>query len=410
MPLSSAWAASNYAPAATDDPFLPRYVAMQSEALQRIADRLTERLPEDEQRSTRTALALFAALQEADRRAIFTYPLYQYWWLQLCRRYRSGQLTAVREWLRALPSFVIIPSIKHGALPQEGLTVPVEAGDVRFPAHAIRISLGAPAGSEARVTARGTDIHVTSRSLDVTVARDALLERCVAWPRVWRPQGVGPATIDVDGSDPWTHAFLHDLSKTETPPEREAGELRATSLDPLLCRQLGSCLQRLRMLWPQMAAELETNVRLFVPIISDTMEAFTNTGWQGGIFLRTDFDVEWFLLERLVHESSHLRLNLIMATEKIHNARPEERLPSPFRAGLRPVNGLYHGAFVFTRSAEVLVRLYGATHNETVRQRVAELRQKAEASFGIIERHVPLTAFGQSLFDEIRTALAAIAH
>jgi HEXXH motif-containing protein len=134
------------------------------------------------------------------------------------------------------------------------------------------------------------------------------------------------------------------------------------------------------------------------------MEAFTNTSWQGGVFLRADFTTAWFLLERLVHESSHLRLNVIMACEKVHYANPEERVPSPFRAGPRPVNGLYHGAFVFTRSAEVLARLYESTRDQAVAHRIRELRLKVQASFEIIDRYVLLTPFGRTLLDDIYKA------
>ena len=407
-PVPSVGPAGAYAPAGPDDPFMPAYVALQGEALCRIAGRLAERLPVEERRSAGLALGLFRQLPESERRAILTHPLYQYWWGQLCRRYRAGQLLASRQWLLRLPAFIALPSLRNDLLPPEGFSIPVDGGMLRFPAEDLRIYLGDTDAGTARLTQEGEQIYVSCGGRSQVLYRAALIDRQATAPALWRPKTVGPAAIPVDGTDIWMHTFLHDLNKTETSPGHAPSVLRATDLGPSQYERLDGELRRLRKIWPDMADEIGTNVRLFSPIVSETMEAFTNTGWQGGIFLRSDFEIDWFLLERLVHESSHLRLNLIMASAMLHTAPLDMRLPSPFRAGPRPINGLYHGAFVVTRSAEALARHFMAGGDETVRIRVAVLREKVEKSFEILDRDVPLTDFGQRLLAETREALAAL--
>jgi HEXXH motif-containing protein len=403
-------AASLYAPAVGADALVRRYIALQSEALSRIGGRIAERLPGPERHNVEAALALFGTLPAAERQGILCHPLYHYWWRGLRGSYRAGEMAPVRRWARAFPALVVPAGLRSGAFPEEGLLIEVaEDGAIRFRTESLVLPGGRPCQS-ARVSVSKDSVGVSGADFAFELPLQALTVRNFAGAGLEHAATVGPMAAAIDTRDPWIHAFLRDLNITETAPDQPLRELRAIDLDDRRVSALSRNLDDIAELWPEMSAEMAVNVRLFVPVVSDTMEAFTNTGFQGGIFLRADFAVEWFLLERLVHEASHLRLNLIMAIEAIHTAPPDLRLPSPFRGEPRPVNGLFHGAFVFTRSAEALARLHARTGEPAVASRVAELSDKAAASFGIIESHVPLTPFGQTLVQDIRTTLFAIAR
>jgi HEXXH motif-containing protein len=169
-----------------------------------------------------------------------------------------------------------------------------------------------------------------------------------------------------------------------------------------LALQLSGGLDLLRDSWPEMSAEISADVRLIVPMMSERNAAFTNTAWQGAIFLRGDFRDELFLIERLVHESSHLRLNAEMLVTPMHTHAWDEGVSSPFRAGQRPVTGLIHGIFVFTRAAEALLTVTRDTSDEGVgASRARALLDKVEIALQTVRTQVRLTDSGRRLIDDV---------
>ncbi|MFI6172492.1 aKG-HExxH-type peptide beta-hydroxylase [Nocardia sp. NPDC051052] len=173
--------------------------------------------------------------------------------------------------------------------------------------------------------------------------------------------------------------------------------------------QLAACFERLGARWPEIRAEIEESVRLIVPIRSRRTSAFSNTAWQGAVFLRDDFADPLFLVERLVHESSHIRLNAAMVFSPLHHHAWDDRVDSPFRAGPRPVTGLIHGAFVFTRAAEALLRVSVETpsaHRGAAQARA--LLDKVSNALATVRSAVRLTDHGECLIGEISAAHAAL--
>jgi HEXXH motif-containing protein len=174
---------------------------------------------------------------------------------------------------------------------------------------------------------------------------------------------------------------------------------------PRLRRSLEACFEQLAVGWPAMRAEIESSVRLIVPVRTNRITAFSNTAWQGAVFLRDDFDDPLFLVERLVHESSHLRLNAVMAFAALHEHAWDDRVESPFRAGPRPVSGLMHGALVFTRAAEALLRVSrDSPQEQRGAARALALLIKVRDALVPLRSAVRLTECGKRLVSEIDTA------
>lgn len=158
-----------------------------------------------------------------------------------------------------------------------------------------------------------------------------------------------------------------------------------------------------------MYEEITTSVSLVVPIRSSRTAAFSNTAWQGAVFLRDDFSDPLFLVERLVHEASHLHLNAVMARTPLHTHAWDDHVESPFRNGPRPVTGLLHGVFVFTRAAEALLRTSAGTPDaERGARQARALVDKVSVAMTTVRSSVRLTEAGRHLIDDTERAHDAV--
>lgn len=225
-------------------------------------------------------------------------------------------------------------------------------------------------------------------------------------------RGVTPArqlrgsSIEVGADHPWTVELLRKQNELDPAPGFEVGDLEPAAVDASDLSDLAASLDMLAQSWPEMRQEISDYVRLIVPFRSAQKYAFTNTVWQGAIFLAKPFSDPVLTTERLVHECSHLRLNLVMSHERLHEHDWTAAVKSPFRAGLRPVTGLYHGAFVFSRVAVAMSRLAASTGDDRYAARIPDVVGKVRESLvTLCGGDVLLTATGRELLARIEKVI-----
>lgn len=390
------------------DPLVERFCERRVEALGKVTGRLAQRLPRDAGTSLQEAAARVAALPDEQRTPLLLGAAHSHWWFRLSSLYREGDGRALAAWSAELNRFLPVPALAAGA--ELEIDVPVvRPGELRLPGATRHLAAAALTAPAARVRVEGGRLAVLTGEGAVEVGAADLLGGSVApgAPVVTRPTVPGTG-LEVDASDPWTHDFLDHLNRIDPWPGLEVGDMRPAPTSPACLHALGRAVADVRRSWPAMAGELLGYVGLVVPFASAHKDAFSNTAWQGAVFLQDDFADPVFALERLVHEASHVRLNLVMALDPLHDHGWDDRVPSPFRAGPRPVTGLYHGAFVFTRVAVALDRCHRDTGDPAYAERVPVLLAKVEASLATLREHVRLTAAGAGLLDEVGDACADV--
>ena len=85
----------------------------------------------------------------------------------------------------------------------------------------------------------------------------------------------------------------------------------------------------------------------------------------GSMVIDCTFNDSWPRMFRtMAHETAHNLLFAIARNEPLVHNDPDERFPSPLREDLRPVDGIFHGAFVSARESLVQERLL-CWHEET---------------------------------------------
>ncbi|MGW4795162.1 aKG-HExxH-type peptide beta-hydroxylase [Nonomuraea sp. NPDC004297] len=394
-----------------DDPWAIQFAELRRTGLRRFAGLLRARLSADDVRALELSLRLSEELSAEEWTALATHPHYGYWWNRLSQAIARGDAPEVSLLVDELAR-LLLPFVPRDRLDGVSLRLPPAAdGVLRFPTHGTTLrTAGLDAGERWHADVEGTTAKITggTGACEVDLARLFHPDR-PALPGVRRSTRIPGTGIDVDATDPWVTEFIAAENVNRPSPGRTADDMTPCEISQAGLRELGTAVAGITSSWPDMGRELSDYVRLVVPFDSRVRAAFTNVAWHGAVFLRAGVHDVTADVERLVHETSHLRLNLVMTLAKLHTHAPDERIPSPFRAGPRPVSGLYHGAFVVTRAAMALDRHHAVHGGPDVTQRVPVLLAQVTGALDLLRTRVDLTPAGAALLDEVEGHVAALA-
>ena len=121
---------------------------------------------------------------------------------------------------------------------------------------------------------------------------------------------------------------------------------------------------------PELHGELTAIIRDIVVARPDlerrsSFGAASSFALWGSMVIDCTFNDSWPRMFRtMAHETAHNLLFAIARNEPLVRNDPDERFPSPLREDLRPVDGIFHGAFVSARESLVQERLL-CWHEET---------------------------------------------
>lgn len=396
------------------DPVVAAYHARRVRALDVLVGVLERHVDAPVLAQARAALALFHALPRAGQLEALLDPWLHEWWFWLSQALQERKRERIQERLGQMGRAFVVPALRWlEHLPATQVVVSA-GGELRLPGALLHMRTPFPAGTRVRLTTDGellvTEAEGTSTPAPtLSLPWRELLGRTSDDARLVARPGIEATRLEVDGSDPWIAAFLAHLNITDPPAGESVGDAVTVDPSPLFLSRVGAAVRALEAHWPEMYRELLDNVRLIVPFRSRFKLSFTNTAMLGAIYLNHDIEDVPTLLDFIVHETSHLRLNMYMEVEKVHEHSQEERVRSPFRAGPRPVNGLYHGVFVFARVAEALQRLSRATAVAGYGARLGDTLPKLRDGLDEVAANVRLTAAGRDLFTAIRQRHDAVA-
>ena len=111
------------------------------------------------------------------------------------------------------------------------------------------------------------------------------------------------------------------------------------------------------------------------------------------------------LVDHLVHETSHLYLNSIIAHDPLVLNDPQEQFSSPIREDLRPILGIYHATFVLSRVIRVLKKIHSTDlyqDNSFVMRCINNLQTSYEIAYTTVKTHAVLTKIGREIFESTR--------
>jgi HEXXH motif-containing protein len=141
-------------------------------------------------------------------------------------------------------------------------------------------------------------------------------------------------------------------------PANRMGMIAATDEDyARSCRLIEVAMAHLSDAAPELHGEVETIIRDIVLAQPDGSGRFTYGGassfalW-GALTINVEPFYEWMQFYRqIVHETAHNLLFGIARVQPLVMDDPADRTPSPIRADPRPMDGIFHAAFVSAREA-----------------------------------------------------------
>ncbi len=336
------------------------------------------------------------------------HPVLIYWMsTRLLPAFQGGppSMEEARTLLEQFPRFFLIPLWSRGiALPRLRVRLD-EEGHLYFPGHPVHLALGKEyADVTVEVETAGQTARLRTNRLDAAVPLPELLDTAYGeskWLKrldVWSER-----TVMFGGADPLIDEFLGEKLPRLV---QEYGKQPAP-FELLASLSLGQqwyyakAMSLIKQYWPKMYGEAVGHIRMIALLKGDSIGALTHSCFQGGIFLMHRDDLMW-TAENLIHEFGHSRLDQLFELDDLIGNGEEERYRSPWRDDPRPVKGIVHGLFVFTRIALWYERLLasGEKHGEVRRRLTVVLRQAGEA-IGVLRSHAVWTPIGQGLFDEL---------
>ncbi|STX52637.1 HEXXH motif domain [Legionella busanensis] len=158
------------------------------------------------------------------------------------------------------------------------------------------------------------------------------------------------------------------------------------------------------------ATEIETLVSTLFLVESKVSVGATSPMFFGAIYLslpksHIENSTMLFLIEHLVHETSHLFLNTILAYDPLILNEPTELFCSPIRTDLRPLLGIYHATFVLSRVIRIFKQIKHLSFyfkQKTLEDAISSLTKKYERAYQTTNQQASFTPLGKQIFISTR--------
>lgn len=184
-------------------------------------------------------------------------------------------------------------------------------------------------------------------------------------------------------------------------------------------RRIEEALSLLHEGYPELHAELHAILREVVIAVSPEVDlalefdgASSFLLW-GSIALNAQgHETRLDTVEALVHESAHCLLFGLSNTERLLENDNQPRYRSPLRVDPRPLDGIFHAAFVTARMHHALATLLerGVLRNEEVAQAEHSLAQHTSSfcdGVATLRRHALLTSLGRTVLEGMLRSMPA---
>ncbi|MQA87280.1 MAG: hypothetical protein GEV03_22295 [Streptosporangiales bacterium] len=214
-------------------------------------------------------------------------------------------------------------------------------------------------------------------------------------------------TVDTVGATSWEESVLARL-RAHPVPDRFG---RMTVIDPLSDDALAGyradvdeALALIEAADPQMRTEVDEFVRHVCLSRGSGITGATSLQFFGAVFLREpypEYHRVMYFFEHLVHETSHLRLNVVQTADPLVLNPPDELHRSPLRRDPRPVMGIFHAQFVLSRLVHIYRRAIPLVDAPIFADHAKTIEDKFQRGIGTLNEVGSFTETGRKLLDSM---------
>lgn len=212
--------------------------------------------------------------------------------------------------------------------------------------------------------------------------------------------------IDSILTEAWEPLYIEHMRKYE--PKDING--RSTIVIPLLgdailehVEPINSAIELIQAVDPVIYKEYEELVSRIKLFDGRVLRGESGNSSFGAIFFRIppkDDDAVSYWIEHIVHEISHLKLEILSGYDEFFMNDPNERFKAPIRRDPRPMLGILHATFVLSRMVRVFNTLVLSDKtNIHYQNRLKLVTNQFESGLTTLRENGKLTVLGKQLFD-----------
>lgn len=144
-------------------------------------------------------------------------------------------------------------------------------------------------------------------------------------------------------------------------------------------------LQLIKDSWPEMYEEVNFYIKQIVILDPPMSSSFSDINCHGCTFFINNNNSPVWWAENIVHECSHMKLNTILASETHLNNPYTYTDKVPWRQDSRPLIGVLHGTYVYSRMYLLLKKIYSYQSNDYILNRMNEVYNELKIGIKLLE-------------------------
>lgn len=160
-------------------------------------------------------------------------------------------------------------------------------------------------------------------------------------------------------------------------------------------------LQLIKDSWPEMYEEVNFYIKQIVILDPPMSSSFSDINCHGCTFFINYNNSPVWWAENIVHECSHMKLNTILASETHLNNPYTYTDKVPWRQDSRPLIGVLHGTYVYSRMYLLLKKIYSYQSNDYILNRMNEVYNELKIGIKLLEDKGDFT--NRALLNEIKS-------
>ena len=188
------------------------------------------------------------------------------------------------------------------------------------------------------------------------------------------------------------------------------GALSVGARVPGLGERAAEALSLVERAWPEAGAEIRRRTWLLVPLVEPGTVSYSHLARPGISYINVFRGALLDLADDFLHETAHHRLHAWQEVVALTRDDGEQRYLSPWRQGLRPLNGILHGTYTFLDRTELLIRAartlpFSRTRRKTLHSEARSELERCESSLRdlcVARREGLLTPSGRSLLTRMQ--------
>ena len=204
-------------------------------------------------------------------------------------------------------------------------------------------------------------------------------------------------------TEKWELDFVAKIRSEQIPSKSGGKTLVLPILSPVLPtykRLFSNLKEQIRQIDFEFYQELDSYVTRVKLFNGQALKAITSASIFGAIYLRlppADENMEVYFADHIIHETSHLQLDILLAFDKIVLNEDAEKFQAPIRIDPRPMTGIFHATFVLSRMVRLFQRIVKDTPKQQYINRLDIFKRQFYQGLETIEKNAVLTENGQRI-------------